>query len=328
MAKKGKSTSDIYNEVTQRIIDSLEKGIIPWTKPWKTIGGPRNYISKKPYRGINPFLLEISCILNDFESPYWMTYNQATELSVKKWLKENSLTDTEENRASYKKNKDAYSGVRKSEKSTTIIFWNTFVVDDTENLDKNGKPEKKTIPYLKYIPVFNSEQTELEIEIPDISVNDFDPIQEAQSIIDEWDDKPDITHGGDIAAYIPSLDKITMPIQNSFEDENHYYKTLYHEAIHSTGHKSRINRIKDWAGFGSDPYAKEELVAELGASIMMNYAGIETDDTMTNTEAYIKSWIKRFREDSKLIISAGSKAQKAADYIIGVEDEQESDDTN
>lgn len=323
---KGKKTAEIYEEVTQRIIDSLEKGIIPWNKPWVSMGGHKNYVSQKPYRGINPFLLQISSIDNDFVSPFWLTYNQASELSVKKWLKDNNLTDTDDNRAAYKNDENGYKGVRKGEKSTTIIFWNTFTIEDKDNRDENGKPEKKTIPYLKYISIFNTDQTDLGIEIPEISDKQFDPIEEAQSVIDDWPDRPEINHGGDIASYIPSYDQITMPLPEMFDSENYYYKTLYHEAIHSTGHKSRLNRIKESSGFGSDPYAKEELVAELGAAIMMNYVGIETPETDKNTEAYIKSWIKRFKEDSKLIISAGSKAQKAADYIIGAEDETETDD--
>ena len=324
---KGKKTAEIYEEVTQRIIDSLERGIIPWNKPWVSMGGHKNYVSKKPYRGVNPFLLQISSIDNDFVSPFWLTYNQANELSIKKWLKDNSLTDTDENRAAYKNDENGYKGVRKGEKSTTIIFWNTFTIEDKDNRDENGKPEKKTIPYLKYISIFNTDQTDLGIEIPKVSDKQFDPIEEAQSVIDDWADRPEINHGGDIASYIPSYDQITMPLPEMFDSENYYYKTLYHEAIHSTGHKSRLNRIKESSGFGSDPYAKEELVAELGAAIMMNYVGIETPETDKNTEAYIKSWVKRFKEDSKLIISAGSKAQKAADYIIGAEDEIETDDS-
>jgi antirestriction protein ArdC len=316
MAKKGKSTAEIHKEVTERIIESLENGIIPWNKPWKSTGGYRNYISKKPYRGVNPLLLEISSFTNDFSSPFWLTYNQAAELSVKKWLKENKLKDTNENRAKYKKDENSYCGVKKGEKSTTIIFWKTFKIEDSDKLDKNGKPTEKVIPYLKYISVFNTDQTDLEIEIPKVN-EDFNPIEEAQSIVDEWEDKPEVKHGGDRAAYFPQHDFVKMPEQTSFIDENHYYKTLYHELVHSTGHKSRTGRVKDWNSFGSDPYAKEELVAELGASILTNYTGIETEDTDKNTEAYIKSWIKRFKEDSKLIISAGSKAQKAVDYILG-----------
>ena len=325
---KGKTTAEIYKEITDRTIEAMEKGIIPWNKPWKTAGGPRNYISKKPYRGINPFLLEISCILNEFESPFWLTYNQASELSAKKWLKENKLEDNQENRNLYKKAENSYKGVSKGAKSTTIIFWKTFSVEDSDNIDKNGKPKEKIIPYLKYISLFNSQQTDLGIEYNEKIVNpDFTPIQQAEIIISEWEDKPEIQHGRDKAAYYPQLDKIIMPDKKSFIDENHYYHTLYHESIHATGHKERINRISDWSSFGSDPYAKEELVAELGASMLSNYAGIETEDTNTNTEAYIKSWIKRFQNDPKLIISAGSKAQKAVDYILGPESGEETSDS-
>ena len=310
MAKK--SNSQIYEEVTNRVIKSLESGQVPWEKPWKYNGGFKNYISKRPYRGINPFLLSISASVNDYESPYWISYNQANELSIKKWLKENSFADNEDNRSGYDK-KEHYSGIRKGEKATMIIFWNQFQVDDEDSEDG-----KKTIRYLKYINTFNTDQTDLGI-VPEKSVTkEFNVIEEAAKVISDWEDKPKINHmGGDSASYRPSPDIISMPNQNDFITEELYYKTLFHECIHATGHKSRTNRVTDWSKFGSDPYAKEELVAELGASFLQNYVGIETEDTEKNTEGYIKNWIAKLKDDPKLIVQASSKAQQGADYILG-----------
>ena len=310
--KKKKSNADIYEEVTAKVIASLETGEVPWKKPWisKTF---MNYVSKRPYRGVNPFLLSISASVNDYNSPYWLTIKQANELSIKKWLKANGLKDNAENRDSYADNyKDNSTGIRKGEKATMIIFWSVFEVEDEDSEDG-----KKTIKYLKYINVFNTDQTDLGItyEKPD---EEFSPIEDAAKVIKDWEDKPNINHTGfDRACYIPSQDIIEMPKQGDFVSPELYYKILYHECIHATGHKSRVGRVNDWTTFGSDPYAKEELVAELGASFLLNYVGIENEDTEENTEAYIKNWIAKLKSDPKLIVQASSQAQKGADYILG-----------
>jgi antirestriction protein ArdC len=310
--KKGKSTEQIYQEVTDRVIESLQQNEIPWNKPWVSQEGFCNYISKRKYRGINPMLLQMSSSANGYETPYWLTFNQASELSVKKFLKENKLSDNEENRKQYN-HKENYKGIRKGEKSTTIIYWDNFEVED-----ENEEDGKRRIFYLKYIPVFNTDQTDLDIEYKQEETKDFEPIERAAEIIENWKDKPTINHlGYDSAHYLPDRDMVELPKQNTFKSPELYYKTLYHECVHSTAHKSRLHRVKDWAKFGSDPYAKEELVAELGASYLTNYAGIENIDTEQNTEAYIKNWIKRLEENPKLIVQAGGQAQKASDYILG-----------
>ena len=323
MAKKSKD--EIYEEVTDKVIESLKLGNIPWESPWIGLGYHRNYISKKPYRGVNPMLLGISASVNGFESLNWLTYKQAAELSVKQWLKRNNLQDTDVNRQKYKTADGAYTGVREGEKSTMITFWKPIVIDDQDSLDSDGRPIKKTIPLLKYIYVFNGDQTDLELEEPENNKDllDFSPIEAAAEIIDNWEDKPLIAELGDVACYIPLHDEIHMPERRQFLSEEYFYKTLYHECIHATGHNSRLNRVKDWSGFGSEPYAKEELIAEIGASMLVSYAGIQTEDTDRNTAAYINGWISKLEEDPKLIIGASGKAQKAVDYIIGTSYEQE-----
>lgn len=320
-----KSKEEIYAEVTEKVIDSLKEGRIPWESPWVGLGFHRNYVSKKPYRGVNPMLLSISAMSNGFESLNWLTYKQAAELSVKQWLKSEGLKDTEENRQLYKNTEGAYKGVRESERSTMITFWKPLVIDDKDNLDSSGKPIKKTIPLLKYIYVFNADQTDLVTEEPEKLAEDldFDSIQEAKHVIDKWQDRPEIKHFGDVACYIPSLDEINMPEVKLFKSAEYYYKTLFHECVHSTGHKSRTGRVKDWSSFGTEKYAQEELVAEIGAAMLVSYLGISTEDTDRNTTAYINGWITKLEEDPKLIISASGKAQKAVDYIIGTSYEEE-----
>lgn len=320
-----KSKEDIYKEVTDRTVESLKDGRIPWDSPWIGLGYHRNYISKKPYRGVNPMLLGISSAVNGFESLNWLTYKQAAELSVKQWLKRNDLKDTDENRQKYKSDETAYTGVREGEKSTLITFWKPLVIDDTDNVDSSGKPIKKTIPLLKHIYVFNANQTDLDVQEPETKFDklDFNEIQAAKDILINWADVPPIKHFGDVACYIPSHDEINMPKPEQFKSEEYYYKTLYHECIHATGHKSRLHRVKDWSGFGSQPYAQEELVAEIGASMLVSYVGIQNEDTDRNTTAYINGWISKLEEDPKLIIAASGKAQKAVDYIIGTSYEEE-----
>ena len=169
---------------------------------------------------------------------------------------------------------------------------------------------------LKYYTVFNLEQCEgIEIETVEES-SQVNQIEACEKIMNDWKDKPEIKNA-DSAYYKPSADYIGMPEINRFENSEAYYATLFHEAIHATGHHSRLDRsgLMSKAAFGSEVYAKEELVAEMGAAFLCGKTGIE-DRTVDNHASYIKSWISKLKEDSKLLINAASKAQKAADYIL------------
>jgi len=301
--RRGKSTEEIYEAVTNRMIEALEGGTVPWQRPWKLSTAHANLKTKKAYRGINPFLLDFTAQTEGYKRSYWLTYKQA----------------------------DALGGqVRKGEKSTLVIFWKLLTVDKIVNgqkiKDKNGKPVKTKLPLLNYYNVFNVDQVEgIEDKIPaEIEEKEFDPIQEAQSIIDEMPNAPKIMHRGDRACYVPSLDCVHLPDQEQFQSAEYYYHTAYHELVHSTGHEDRLHRVKDWATFGKDPYAKEELVAEMGASMVSAIAGIDVP-VQDNSANYLASWLKRFKEDKKLLVQAASKAQRASDFIIGktYEDDKE-----
>lgn len=303
----GKSTEDIYTEVTNRIVKAMEGGHIPWHKPWRTKGGGiihQNIVSKKPYRGINPFLLELTAMENGYVSPYWVTFKQA---------------------------KDLGGNVRKDEKSTLVVFWKILRFK-TDEVDDKGKPKIKTIPLLKYYRVFNIEQCENipEGKIPTVEAPEEEDerevvtVEEAQAIIDNMQNAPKIIHRGGSAFYSPTKDYIGLPKQEDFDSDEHYYHTAYHEMVHSTGHESRTGRMKDqWTTFGSDPYAKEELVAEMGASMLAGVAGIDIPETQENTTAYIQHWISRFKEDKSLLVGAAGKAQAACDYILNTEQKRE-----
>jgi antirestriction protein ArdC len=280
--------ADVYEIVTNKIIESLEKGTVPWHQPWKTVGGPRNLQSKRPYRGINAFLLGML----PYSSPFWTTYKGAAA--------NNAV-------------------VRKGEKGTLVVFWRVLEVDDPQ-----AKDGKKRIPMLRYYTVFNVEQLDpldptQPIKLPkQEELDEFDAIEDAEKVVTDFlatDGNLKFVEGGNRAFYRPADDKVTVPNRKQFEDSESFYATTFHEFVHATGHESRLGRVKDWANFGSDPYAKEELVAEMGAAMVSGTIGI---DARAETSAgYIASWLKVLKDDKKFVVSAGAQAQKAADLILG-----------
>ena len=276
--------TNAYQVITDRIIELLEQGTVPWHKPWQTFGEAMNIISKKPYRGINQFLLNCS----EYDSPYWLTFNQAKKLG---------------------------GSVCKGQKSTPVVFWKWFEVEDPDTGEKSEKP------FLRYYRVFNLEQTE-GIEAPAASqepTRQFSPIETCERIVRAIPNPPRIVHKKQAAWYSPSKDLVNMPKQNTFTSDEEYYSTLFHELTHASGHQSRLNRktITEKAAFGSKTYAQEELVAEMGAAMLCGAAGIE-NRTIDNSAAYLQGWLKRLRQDNRLIVVAASQAQKAADYMRGV----------
>lgn len=289
------SKVDVYEKVTNRIIEMLEQGTVPWQQPWKAETAPRNLKSGHYYRGLNVWLL----LSKGYTSPYWLTFKQAKDMGGK---------------------------VKSGERSTFVVFWRVlkFREDNGEKVEDGSEQENeddvKVIPYLRYYNVFNAEQVEgIEHKIPDTEANpEFNPIQEAQRIIDSMPNRPEIIHQGNAAFYKPTTDTVTLPPETQFYDETGYYSTAFHELVHSTGHKSRCNRkgVAEIAARDSETYSREELVAEMGSSFLDAQAGI-IQHTEENSAAYIQSWLKALRDDKKLVVSAAGKAQKAADYILG-----------
>lgn len=279
----------VYDIITERILAALDKGIIPWRKPWRTKGasgvGPTNLVSKKAYRGINVFLLASA----GFDSPYWLTYNQAKKLG---------------------------GNVRKGEKSTPVIFWQF-----KEREDENGK--KRNIPILRYYSVFNVRQCEgLESKIP-ATINDeprdtVETIAICESVVKNLENPPTIIEecGSDRCCYSPLNDTIYMDNRQYFESAEAYYATLFHELGHASGHDSRLAR--DLGGrFGGKAYAREELIAEFSAAFVCGTVGIDTPTLQENTVAYIASWKRKLTDDPQCAIVAAGAAQKAADWILG-----------
>lgn len=281
-------SNKVYDIITQNIIEKLEAGTIPWRKPWVGGKAPQNFISKKPYRGINAFILNCA----EFASPYWLTFKQA---------------------------KDKGGSVKKGSKSMAIVFWK---FNEYTRTDRDGAEQTDKIPFVRYYRVFNLEQTEgIEAPVEDtIEHTPVDSIATAEAIVAGMPNRPEIKENLRRAFYSPGKDYVGMPLKDSFTGAEEYYSTLFHELTHSTGHVSRLNRFKEnraAAAFGSSEYSKEELVAECGAAFLCGVADIGAA-TIENAAAYIQGWLKALRNDNKLIIHASGKAQKAADYILNV----------
>lgn len=277
-------STNVYQLVTDRIIEELEKGRIPWEKPWTGVrSGAFNRISKKPYSLLNQMLLK-----HDGE---YATFKQWSELGGK---------------------------IRKGEKSEIVVFWKIFEKEETND---KGEKVKVNIPLLRYINVFHISQIE-GVEPLKEFFHEVTPIEEADKIIIDYVTREHITFeeiASDKAFYSPSRDAVVVPLKEQYKNINEYYSTTFHELTHSTGHASRLDRLKTGAiaAFGSETYSKEELVAEIGSATMLNTLRIETVKTFKNSAAYIQSWLQVLRNDNKFIVSAASKAEKAVSYILG-----------
>lgn len=275
---------DVYEIITEKITAKLKAGIIPWQKPWnvaETGLSPYNLVSKSPYHGMNVLLTGMS----GYSCAAWVSYKQAQELG---------------------------GNVRKGEHGTPVVYWN--FVDKT---DDAGEVVKRT-PFLRYFTVFNLEQCE-GIELPAAPApRKLNPIEAAEKLVDDFKGKPPVRFGGNRACYWPVIDQIDLPPAGSFKRNAGYYSTLFHELVHSTGHKSRLARpeIVQPYTYGTDPYAKEELVAEIGASFLCGLAGI-SELTIDNSAAYIGGWLHQLEKEPRMIVLAAGKAQKAVDFILG-----------
>lgn len=270
--------------ITQNVVEQLQAGVAPWRKPWST-SVPQNLLSKKPYRGLNVLALATQ----GFGSPYWLTFKQAKLVGAH---------------------------VRRGEKSTLVCFWKCGEFAKENAL--TGEVENKKSVLLRYYHLFNTEQCD---GLEDICVDGWkpvNPIDECESIVNRMSNRPRIDRNSR-AFYSPSADIVGIPSRNCFDSAEHYYTTLFHELVHSTGHALRLHRFGESQSdqqFGSESYSAEELVAEIGAAMLAGIVGI-SPATLANSASYLQSWINRLKSDSRLIISAASQAQKAVDYILG-----------
>lgn len=302
---------DIYAAVTDRIIAALEEGIIPWHKPWvlnaQTRKGAKvdsrkmavSYATGKPYSLINQMMLG--------RPGEYVTFQQC---------------------------KKAGGKVKKGAKAQMVVFWKVIQTQQTDKdgkvvTDKDGKAVMKSVPVLKYFQVFHLDQCEglkpkhepkptkdSKPAVPAIS-----PLQVGENVIDDYVKRSGLTfHTGyqDRAYYSPARDLVSVPQLSQYKQPAEYYSTTFHELVHSTGHKSRLDRFSGAgiAAFGDENYSKEELVAEIGSAAICNRLGLETASTFRNSAAYIQNWLGALKGDKRLIVSAASRAEKAVGLIL------------
>ena len=223
--------------------------------------------------------------------------------------------------ASWNQWKNLGGHIKKGAKAEIVVFWK--IIDVEEKNDK-GEIEKKKLPLLRYYNVFHISQVEGVEPLKEKLNTEIEPIEEADRIISDYVDREQLTFNeckSNKAYYAPLIDTVVVPLKEQYKNINEYYSTTFHELTHSTGAKNRLNRLdnNNVAAFGSQNYSKEELVAEIGSASMLNYLGIETTGTFNNSAAYIESWLKVLKNDNKFVVSASSKAEKAINYILGVE---------
>lgn len=286
MSKQSGDTA--YAAVTDRIVEALEAGVVPWARPWRTLEGygPTSLGSGKPYRGVNVMTLGVTSILRGYQSQYWCTFRQAKELG---------------------------GSVRKGEKASPVVFWKWI-----EKKNDSGDVESR-YGFLRYSSVFNVDQCDGVDSPPVEPLAEFDPIDAAERISSTMPARPEVKHSPqDRAYYSPALDYVHMPLRASFESAEAYYAVLFHELAHSTGHESRLNRKNlVVSSFGDESYAREELVAEMAAAYVCGAAGI--DPRVDQSASYIASWMRAIKDDARLIVTAAGAAAKASDWILGVD---------
>lgn len=291
-----------YELVTQRIIEKMKEGKIPWRQPWvckeQAVNGKTaelcafNRMSRLPYSLLNQFMLK----------------NKGEYATFKQWV-------------------EMGGKIKKGSKAECVVFWKWLDVEekltDTSKDTEGEVVIKKRIPLLKYYQVFHISCVDnvypLDFSDDIQEENSIEPIPKAEEAISAYLTREHIPllYGGNKAAYSPALDCIYIPDRHKFgEHTNELYSTEFHEIAHSTGHKSRLNRFTEPQYFGNEAYSKEELIAEISASAILALLGLETQDTFTNSTAYLQGWIRRLSNDNKMFVMASAQADKAIEFIL------------
>lgn len=270
---------NVYETISEIVIKSLENGAKPWVKPWFGTAGAYNRVTKKTYSLLNQILLG--------KPGEYATFKQWQALGGK---------------------------IRRGEKSSFVVFWKLLEKEP----DEDSESEKQVIPILRYYRVFHVEQVDGVKSLADNSAKtDLQPISDAENLFQSYLNREKICFTeGESASYSPVLDRIMLPQLNQFISSEEFYLSAFHEAVHSTGHESRLNR--SLVSFSADrkSYATEELVAEMGAYAIMHKLGIDTNDSSENSVAYLHDWAESIKADSHLIVNAASKAEKAVNFIM------------
>lgn len=287
--------SDIYQRVTAKLLADLEKGQLTWRKPWNSehlaerVRRPLRW-NQVPYSGINTLVLWATAADKGYQSPYWMTFHQALELKA---------------------------NVRKGEKGEQVVYADKMV---REEQTPEGETDLRQIPFLKTYTVFNADQIEgLPASYYPVAETQTTPVMERDAKLETFfsQTKAEIVRGKS-AAYYSQSDRIEMPPLDSFETIQDYYAVLSHELCHWTKHPTRLNRDLGRKRYGDEGYAKEELVAELGACFLGADLGFEPMPELQHA-AYLQSWLEVLQNDKRFIFTAASHAQKAVEYLHGLQ---------
>jgi len=281
MNNSNTSKQSVYTIVTQRIVEALKAGKIPWTQPWASTPAPRNFLSNQVYRGMNYLLLRLAAR----STPYWLTHSQIEMRGGK---------------------------ILAGEKGTVITFWRS------PDKERDGEDAR---PVMRYYRVWNYDQTEGMPPCPEeVPGAGLEPKAAAEAIVKAMPLPPSITKVGDEAFYSIVEDRVNVPQLKKFKDVNRYYSVFFHELTHSTRHSKRLNRTyrnekpNQPRVFGSNDYSREELVAEIGAAFLCAECGIE--NTVESSAAYISGWLSAINDDEKLLVHACAAAQRASDFIL------------
>ena len=301
------SKFNIYEKINQQVLEGLEKQGMRWFMPWKSGEAlqPMNYATGKYYRGFNPWMLNMVMRETNWEHNQWMTYKQAES-----------------------KGGQVITG---SKASSVYFFKVSYKDNKTGKYHNEPTEDSEQVWALRYYNVFNIAQVEglepIKLEAEPKGKNER--IQDAQIICNKYLKKQKIIlkeeayknmfEGGGRAYYNPIEDFIGMPLLESFQDSASYYKTLFHEMAHSTGHESRLDRkgITEVLAWGDETYAKEELVAEISAMYLTGLIGLNPHDSVMNSQAYIKNWCKKLKDKPRECVYAMSQATKVVEFIQG-----------
>ena len=288
--------TDVYQRITDRIVSELEKGVRPWLKPWNAEHAAGRITRPLrgngiPYRGINVLMLWSAAMEKGFAAPIWMTFKQALEFNAH---------------------------VRKGEQGSLVVYADKIIRAETDA--DTGEESERAIPFMKGYTVFNVEQID---GLPERFYAKAEPRGETVQRIERVEGffaatGAVVRHGGNRAYYSISTDHVQMPPIEAFRDAESYYATRAHETVHWTRHQSRLDRDFGRKRYGDEGYAIEELVAELGSAFLSADLDL-TPEVRDDHAAYIASWIKVLKDDKRAIFSAASHAQRAADFLHGLQ---------
>ncbi|MGH3401040.1 MAG: ArdC family protein [Streptosporangiaceae bacterium] len=320
-----------YEQINGRIVAALERGTVPWREPWPAGFAPVSMSTGRRYHGINTFLLAVTSQERGYSSPYWGTFDQIAELAGMQ------RREGRNGRKFWVSPDGTPRGVRAGENrengrgGTMITFWKQLVISETD--PATGERVSKRIPLLRTFTVFNAEQADGLPEKYFPKAGDHQPIASAAQVLTDFyaaEDAPRLLHDVHGQAYFSHLtDEVHLPPLAEHETAERYYSTAFHETVHATGHHSRLARRQEGElrAFGSHDYGTEELTAEMGAAMLAAETGTETAETFEQSAAYLASWIRTIKEDTKMVVKAAAASQRAVDLILGVTAYQDADST-